>query len=368
MKESQDYLTKQIITYKGNKRKHLPYIEYFIKIIKEHLNKRKLIFFDPFSGSGVICRFMKQHSKYIISNDIEPYTIPISKCYLSNYSTINHKDLHYWWNYIKTHRKSCTTPGFIKELYAPKNDGEITKNDLAYYTNYNAKRIDQYRQLIGLIPHEQIRNLLLGPLLYQATVRANTAGIFSSFFKCDGIGIFGGTYSYTYTRVTKKIILMKPVLSVNECSYMVTNSDANKIAQQLYDIDVVYIDPPYKPCNYSSMYFMLNLITEYKRPTKISKTGIPKDKIQSQYSSRKTYYKSLTNLLDTLCNNGTKHIILSYSNKGFIPIQQLYKALNYYGKISILKKKHMKYFSITTPKKIATDTKLTEYIFLIQVY
>ena len=56
-----DYLSKQIITYMGNKRKILPYIEEIIlKLEKEKGSKLKIG--EGFSGSGIVSRLFKQHN------------------------------------------------------------------------------------------------------------------------------------------------------------------------------------------------------------------------------------------------------------------------------------------------------------------
>ncbi|WP_436404851.1 DNA adenine methylase [Campylobacter jejuni] len=43
------------------------------------------------------------------------------------------------------------------------------------------------------------------------------------------------------------------------------------LAKELDFFDVVYLDPPYNQHPYSSNYFMLNLIANYKKPEEISK-------------------------------------------------------------------------------------------------
>ena len=56
--ESKDYLTKQIITYIGNKRELLDEIESNVLFVKKKLNKTKLVCADLFSGSGVVSRLL----------------------------------------------------------------------------------------------------------------------------------------------------------------------------------------------------------------------------------------------------------------------------------------------------------------------
>ena len=82
--ESRNYLTKQIITYIGNKRELLEEIEEEVVFVCNKLEKEKLVCLDLFSGSGVVARFLKQHSSKIIANDLEAYSKVINECFLSN--------------------------------------------------------------------------------------------------------------------------------------------------------------------------------------------------------------------------------------------------------------------------------------------
>ena len=68
-----DYLTTQIITYMGNKRKLLSKIEEIIVSLEKE-NGRKLTMGDGFSGSGVVSRLFKGHASKLYSNDIADYS------------------------------------------------------------------------------------------------------------------------------------------------------------------------------------------------------------------------------------------------------------------------------------------------------
>ena len=63
--ENKEFLTEQIITYLGNKRSLLNFIDNVIEIVKQELKKDKLSTFDVFSGSGIVSRYLKQHSKVL---------------------------------------------------------------------------------------------------------------------------------------------------------------------------------------------------------------------------------------------------------------------------------------------------------------
>ena len=69
--ENPDYLSKQLITYLGNKRNLLPFINMGIEKVIKRLGRNKLSIFDVFSGSGAVARFFKRYSEKLIVNDLE---------------------------------------------------------------------------------------------------------------------------------------------------------------------------------------------------------------------------------------------------------------------------------------------------------
>ena len=87
--ENEDYLTKQIITYIGNKRSLLRFITQGIQKVQKHLNKDKLRMFDVFSGSGIVARHFKHYASLVLVNDLEKYSKITNECYLSNKDELN---------------------------------------------------------------------------------------------------------------------------------------------------------------------------------------------------------------------------------------------------------------------------------------
>ncbi len=236
--------------------------------------------FDPFSGSGIVSRFLKAHASYIVSNDIEDYAGVIGRCYLTNKDEIDYVLLSEMVEDINNRITTETTQrGFFEEIYAPGDEDQILEADRVFYTPDNARRLDGYRRMIDTAPIE-FRDLLLAPLLSEASIHANTAGVFKGFYKnrATGIGQFGGSGSDALVRIKGQIRMAAPVLSNFECEYQVVQGDANTIAAGLSPVDVAYIDPPYNQHPYGSNYFMLNLLVNYERPEEISRVaGIPRD-------------------------------------------------------------------------------------------
>ena len=58
---NEKYLSEQVITYLGNKRKLLNDISYEVELILNELGLKKGKICDLFSGSGVVARMLKQY-------------------------------------------------------------------------------------------------------------------------------------------------------------------------------------------------------------------------------------------------------------------------------------------------------------------
>lgn len=87
--KSQAYLTTNIVTYIGNKRKLLGFIDTAIEDIVasdpklSKLTADKIRFFDIFSGSGVVSRLSKAKGFTTFSNDLEVYSAPIAEAFIN---------------------------------------------------------------------------------------------------------------------------------------------------------------------------------------------------------------------------------------------------------------------------------------------
>jgi adenine-specific DNA-methyltransferase len=362
--EDPDYLSRQLITYIGNKRALLRHIAVALERVKQRLGKNRLQVVDLFSGSGVVSRYMKAHASLLVSNDIEDYAAVISRCYLRNRSTVDFPTLS---EIVSELNARVATepfpPGFIEEMYAPRDESNITREDRVFYTRENARRIDNYRRLIDQVPLE-VRDLLLGPLLSEASVHANTAGVFKGFYKNrhTGVGQFGGSGSDALTRILGRIMLEVPVLSLFECDYKVFQEDANTLARRLKRLDLAYIDPPYNQHPYGSNYFMLSLIVRYQRPTHISRvSGIPTDWRRSGYNVRS---RALPLLKDLLHNIDAPFLLVSFNNEGFIPPEEMRLLLDGLGKVEVIE---LPYNAFRGSRNFNNRSiHVTEYLFLVE--
>jgi adenine-specific DNA-methyltransferase len=358
------YLSKQLITYIGNKRALLGHIGGAIERVKSRLGKSRLRVFDAFSGSGVVSRYLKAHASLLISNDFEDYAAVLGRCYLRNRSAV---DISAVSDMVAEMNRRVSTEqfpqGFIEELYAPKDDAHISRDDRVFYTRENARRLDNYRRLIEEAPAD-MRDMLLGPLLSEASIHANTAGVFKGFYKDrrTGVGQFGGSGSDALSRIMGRITLEPPVLSRFECDYEVLQEDANLAARRLKKLDLAYIDPPYNQHPYGSNYFMLNLLVHYRRPAHISRvSGIPADWRRSGYNVR---HRCGGLLKDLLCALDAPFLLVSYNNEGFIAPDEMHAMLDELGSVEVA---GIPYNAFRGSRNLdSRPTHVTEYLFLVE--
>lgn len=363
-RESQDYLSKQIITYIGNKRELLDEIESDVLFVCKKLKKEKLVCLDLFSGSGVVARLLKQYSSLIIANDLEPYSRVINECFLSNKSDFDPILFKNYLYEINSRIAKKPIKGIIRLNYSPKNDKKIVAEDRVFYTNENSVYIDSFRHYIDEIVPDSYKKYFLALLLTEASIHVNTCGVFKGFYKDTdtGIGRFGGKAENALTRIKGSIVIKEPILSEFESQYKVYQEDANKLAGKMKNLDLVYLDPPYNQHPYGSNYFMLNIILKNKISGNMSRiSGIPDDWNHSIFNKKRT---ALNGMRDIISKLDSKFVLVSYNNEGFITFNEMKNMLSEFGRV---KEKRIRYNTFKGSRNLRKRNIYTnEFLFLLE--
>ena len=370
MTENRSFLTEQIITYIGNKRSLLDFITKGIQTVQKRLNKEKLDIFDVFTGSGIVARHCKQFSHSLLVNDLEHYAAVTGECYLSNKNELHMpvlKDIYS--ALLADMEKKPFSEGIITQLYSPQDDNNIQKNERVFYTHRNAMYIDTMRNYITSVPPEY-QKYFLAPLIAQASVHANTSGVFKGFHKNreTGLGQFGGRNSDALFRIKGNIALPFPVFSNFDCNCTVYNGDSNRIAEEVPEVDVAYVDPPYNQHPYGSNYFMLNVILENKYPQNISNvSGIPHNWNRSAYNKKQHACSALTELVKKI---KAKYVLISFNSDGFISLDEMKSMLQNIGKVQVLETAYNTFRGCRNLADLAEKgdraIHVTEYLYLLE--
>jgi len=390
--KDEPYLKTQIITYMGNKRKIIPYINDIINEIKKELPPNKLTIADGFSGSGIVSRLFTYHASELYVNDLAGYSETLNKCYLSSPSkkefenierTVNNANTYVEQQMKNNKNKIPSNLSYISKYWAPSEDDGfkgLHSNERAYFTTKNGKRIDYYMQFINTI-EPNYKPYLLAPLIVSCSIHNNTNGLFGAFYKDeDGdVGMYGGKNGVDYKRITQPITIDFPVLNnksvVNKINIdkLDTNSWIKNIKQKLLKnkkqpLDIVYYDPPYNKHSYHTYYFLLDIINNWNVDEPIPDTyrGQPKNWVKSNYNSSTHAKKTFTELLE---NTYAKYIIISYNNCGIIPLDELDKILDKFGeviKIPIEHKTYNKLKGLSSYKRTGEYKNVKEFIWVIK--
>ncbi len=362
--ENPGYLSEQLITYLGNKRLLLPLISQAVDRARKRLGRSSLAIADLFSGSGVVARLFKRYADRLVANDLEPYAEVINRCYLQNISELDLGELTAAYERLRARLSGeLYRDGVIARHYAPRDDKVIRPGERVFYTTRNARYLDTARRLIGELP-ARLQPLLLGPLLSEASVHANTAGVFKGFYKnsATGVGQFGGRNRDALTRIIGEIELRFPVFSRYEQEVAVYCEDANTLVRRLDELDLAYIDPPYNQHPYGSNYFMLNLLTNYREPGQISRvSGIPTNWRRSAYNVRRRAVETLGELIE---NTPAKTVLVSFNSEGFVSYDHLRQLLSHRGALTVFQQPYNAFRGSRNLR--GRPLHVTEYMFYLE--
>ena len=418
------FLTDNIITYLGNKRKLLGFINQEISQIIEQdeaLSKKErsdITVFDIFSGSGVVSRNLKNEGYTVHCNDLEKYSVPINETFIGTnadeldgifkgiseklalfytakgiHFDSSSKESHYeqvidMLNSVREYPNHEEIEYFSKH-YAPKNTDEPDfDNERLFYTQENGRFLDAVIETVTnaemdgkLIFNEQAKNIVLADVFHKMTKNINTSGTMKGFH--NG---WGGKAGNALERIKSNMKLDYLPL-INGVKGVCHNDFAEKVFDKNPElkVDVIYADPPYNQHQYSANYHMLNSALEFDdkehryNPGEVEKgkrAGIRKhhnrsgfcflnDK-QKKNGDQVAGAKTLFDQFVKSVQNNTKYMIVSYNQEGVLDQQKLIDILsqNGHNTVNVKIQKHEKYKG---GKNTNTSNWIVEYLFVVQM-
>ena len=380
--DTNTYLQKQILTYMGNKRKLVKNINDIISLIEKDFGEKLNTMAEGFSGSGIVSRLLKTRCNKLFVNDIAGYSKTLNQCYLTSFSSLSDTDkkkIHhhievcnqFMLGYNFANFEPMTSDTFISKHWAAKNDDNIQEGERVYFTNKNANKIDRAMTYINRFVESKYRPFLLAPLIVESSIHNNTNGQFSAFFKDENKkkGMFGGKKSVDLKRITGDIKIPHPLLIESGAKVIISQKDTIDWIRNLTPVDLIYYDPPYNKHPYNIYYFLLDIINDWDIDIDIPDTnrGQPKNWVKSPWCS----FSKAKDTFHTLIKETkpkTKFLLLSYNNKGIIPIKELETILKKYGtvyKIPVEHKTYNKLKGIANYKRKKLFEEVKEFIWLV---
>ena len=379
-----EYFTKQILTYMGNKRKFLNKIDEIITLVKTELGEKNINIGEGFSGSGIVSRLFKnrvmndvvpiKELKTLYVNDIAGYSKTLNECYLTSTTNLTTDDLE---NLI-LHKKKLKTflsnskipKKFISKYWSPNNDNNIKEGERAYFTYKNACTIDKMMYYIKNNIEKKYQCYFIAPLLVKCSIHNNTNGQFSAYYKNEEKtkGMYGGKKEIDLNRITGDILPELPILTQHKANIKISQMDTNEWVKSLPQVDLMYYDPPYNKHPYNIYYFLLDIINNWNTDMEIPDTyrGQPKNWIKSPFCS---FVNAKESFDDLIKNTKAKYILVSYNNKGIIPLKELDEILEKYGELRKIPIEHSVYnklIGIAAKKRKKENKKVEEFLWLLK--
>lgn len=316
--------------YLGNKTRLINNIHSVI----EKYNITGEIFCDLFSGTGSVCESFKD--KYeIIANDFMYYSYVITSAKLQNssipsFEVFSNKygtnDIFSWIN--KYSDKNLIDNGFIYNNYTPKG-GRM------FFTEYNGKKIDTIRLLIEKLYKEESLlakeyYFLLASLIDNVMSISNTSGTYEAFFKFwDSRAISNFVFSP-----------LELLCSDRLCRSSIYRENSNNLIRKIKG-DILYLDTPYTVTQYASAYNILETIALNDTPVIKGVAGKRgKGECVSLYCRKK---EALSQFEDLFRQAHFHHILVSYSNQGVVPLEDLVSLAKKFAKDGIVEVEYLDY-------------------------
>ena len=356
---SHPYLSSQLIAYIGNKRALLPFLAgVFRRAVPD---PSRAAFLDPFSGSGSVSRLARFLGFAVEACDLEEYARVVCSCHLETAASEVPGLFRSLGGLEAVLRDLNGLPApavedrYIARHYAPRDTATADyRTERLFYTTENALKIDAIRGRIERwYPGEgrdgrerKEKTLLLALLIHQASLRANTSGVFKACHKG-----FGGHGKDALGRILSPVLLEPPVFIDAPRPSRAFRTDAVSFLRGRR-ADLCYMDPPYATHQYGSNYFMLNTVALWDRPPVDGsrgpdgrlrhKAGIRGDwtDTRSAFCYRKSAASAFREVLEAA---DCRKLVVSYSNEGLLPLEELCDMLSGTGSLEIVGRDYVKY-------------------------
>jgi len=352
----------------GCKENLLGFIEKFI----QERDIKGNIFCDLFAGTASVGKHFKKLGYKIISTDLLYFSYVLQKVYIEQNqypkflrllkhlkidpveATLFTTESQNAKEVIKYLNNLEGKEGFIYKNYSP----EGTKGQTyvrKYFAGENAKKIDAIREKIEEWKDKELINeqeyfFLLCSLIEAVPFVANISGTYAAFLK---------TWD---KRAFKKLTLEVPEIIKSNESHKVFNINGLELLDQIKEIDILYLDPPYNERQYAPNYHILETIAKWDNPPIKGVTGMrPYQKQKSEFCNPKTAIKALEKILK---KRNFKHLILSYNNEGIIPEKEIISLFKKYGKTEVVEQDYQRYKSNSNGKQ---KDKVKERLYYLKI-
>jgi adenine-specific DNA-methyltransferase len=282
-----------MIKYLGSKRTLAPRI---VGIVRSLPDVRRVC--DLFAGTTRIGQALKASGLFVHSNDLATYSEVFGRTYIATDArTVDRERIA---RLLAALMALPPVPGYITRTFCEES---------RYFQPFNGAKMDAIRAGIdALAADETERAILLTSLIEAADRVDSTTGLQMAYLK---------TWS---ARSNNSLALRVPDLLPGTGA--ATRMDANALAPQLADIDLVYIDPPYNQHSYFSNYHIWETFVRNDAPPAY---GIAKKRLdckteKSAYNSRRQAAAAFADLLSAI---RAPWLLVSFNSEGYLTCAEI---------------------------------------------
>lgn len=292
---------------------------------------------DIMSGTGSVALELKKRGYKVIASDIMTYSYHhlVTNLQVATYPLFN----GLYKEHIISQESACPYSDVLQFLnnLAPRpsfffrefSSEGIPQNGCPprkYFTSDNAAKIDAIRETINewisfdLITTTE-ESLLKHTLIMAANEVANISGTYGYFLS-------------EFKKNARERLVLSPteIFPHNSDGHSVYLGFAEDLAKSI-TADLCYIDPPYMKRQYAANYHILETLARGDYPDAIGKSGL-RD-WWDQHSKLCTKTQGLQSFEQILSDMHCNRFLISYSEDGLFPLEQLKECFSKYGTVKI---------------------------------
>lgn len=323
------------IRYLGSKRKLADFIDQFIA---DKCNDIKTAI-DVFTGTTRIAQVLRTFQP----DGIKTYTSDLS--WASDayaHAFVHNKENSHLQCYIDKLNNIKGHEGWISKNYCDVL-GQDKKTKVRVWTPENGNKADAIRDYIETYNLEHWEKMtLITSLIFALNRVDNTSGFQETYLKEWQKKCFDNL------RLELPPLLWHPL--IRELPPIGKHFIGDALQIDYPEADLAYLDPPYNERDYSTYYHIWDSIVRWDKPEVGLATNRRIDRIASHdnydtsldspWYSKSTAKVALGNLIDRL---KVKYVIISYSNEGFISVEDLEELCYSKGEVDITKVDYDRY-------------------------
>jgi len=302
-----------MIKYLGSKRVLVPTL---LALVAELDGVRSVL--DLFSGTSRVGHALKRAGYRVVANDHNAYAATLARCYVEADDTLAPEAERL----IAELRRLPGRAGYVTQTFCVES---------RFFQPKNGERIDAIRARIAeLALPPTLEAVLLTSLMEAADRVDSTTGVQMAFLK------------QWAPRAHNDLELRLPELL--PCSPhgpgRARQDEAIDAAGE--EVDLAYLDPPYNQHRYHGNYHVWETLVRGDAPETygVAKKRIDARQRRSPFNSRVDFASALAAVLERV---RARHLILSFSDEGFLARPDAEAMLGRLGRVRVVEREHKRY-------------------------